>query len=166
MMNTTPPLLCGALLAAMLAAGASHYWTVREVVTRYPSASALSFDPSTPKRNPSVETDKQLAPVAEPALTAPATPAPLARSSSEEREFYAALLSEMKNLRNENKNLVDQIGETNRDMMKMEFRMDTYSESFRPLPVQERVDDTTFGTDSEFPGVLPPKATPVYQLEN
>lgn len=159
-MNLTPPLLCGTLLAAMMAAGVSHFWTVREVISRYPSAPAVRIDPSPPgEKAPSPK---------EVIIPAPMQPRsiPLARNSEEEREFYAALLSEMKALRNENKNLIDQIGETNRDMMKMEFRMDTYSESFRPLPVQERFDDTTFGSEPEFPGVLPPKATPVYPLEN
>lgn len=157
-MNPTPPLLCGTLLAAMMAAGASHFWTVRGVVSRYPSAPALRIDPASLEQK-TADPTKRLAP---PSLEN----APLARGSEEEREFYAALLSEMKALRNENKNLIDQIGETNRDMMKMEFRMDTYSESFRPLPVQERFDDTTFGAEPEFPGVLPPKATPVYPLED
>lgn len=157
MMNPTPPLLYGTLLAAMIAAGISHFWTVREVISRYPSASAHRIDPPADDKKTN-EPAKQLTP------TSPQT-APLARGSEEERKFYAALLSEMKALRNENKNLIDQIGETNRDMMKMEFRMDTYSESFRPLPVQERFDDTTFGSEPEFPGVLPPKATPVYPVE-
>ena len=168
-MNTTPPLACGALLAAMMAAGFSHYWTVSEVVSNYPSKLAYTVDPTAPEIEPVTLGDEALIPTpAAPSVAPPATAtaAPLASNSSEEREFYAALLAEMKSLRTENKNLIDQIGETNRDMMKMEFRMDTYSESFRPLPVQERIDDTTFGADPEFPGVLPPKATPVYQLEN
>lgn len=145
----------------MMAAGISHFWTVREVLSRYPSASALRIDPS-PSDRKTADPSEQLTPPSR-----ETSPAPLAaRGSEEEREFYAALLSEMKALRNENKNLIDQIGETNRDMMKMEFRMDTYSESFRPLPVQERFDDTTFGSEPEFPGVLPPKATPVYSVED
>lgn len=71
----------------------------------------------------------------------------------------------MKAPRNEHQNLTDQIGETYRDMMKVKFRMDTDSESFRPLPVQERFDDTSFGAEPRFPGVLPPRATHVYPLE-
>lgn len=159
-MNPTPPLFCGTLLAAMMAAGVSHFWTVRGIVSRFPSAPALRIDPSSTD-DKTADPTRQLAP-----HSREFSPAPLARGSEEEREFYTALLSEMKALRNENKNLIDQIGETNRDMMKMEFRMDTYSESFRPLPIQDRSDDTTFGSEPEFPGVLPPKATPVYPLEN
>lgn len=143
----------------MMAAGVSHFWTVREVISRYPSAPAIRINPSDPEEIPASRVKEVAPPSRESA------PAPLARGSEEEREFYAALLAEMKALRHENKNLTDQIGETNRDMMKMEFRMDTYSESFRPLPVQERIDDTTFGAEPEYPGVLPPRATPVYPLE-
>jgi len=62
-------------------------------------------------------------------------------------------------LENQNRDLVDQIAETNRDMMKLEFRVDTHSESFRPLPTSEEHGDTTF---DDGPGVLPPRADPVF----
>jgi hypothetical protein len=82
------------------------------------------------------------------------------------KEFFEELLSEVRALRNENKNLIDQVAETNRDMMKMNFRLDTHSESFRPLPTsEERGDTSSFGNDFDSPGVLPPRATPVSPLE-
>lgn len=163
MMNPTPPILSGALLVAMIAAGTSHYWTVREVIANYPTTPTITPSPLETTTPPIKQTTPQ-APQATPSPHQP-TPPPLARGSEEEREFYASLLAEMRALRNENKNLTDQIGETNRDIMKMEFRMDTYSESFRPLPIQERLDDTTFGPDPDFPGVLPPRATPVNEFQ-
>jgi hypothetical protein len=49
--------------------------------------------------------------------------------------------------------------------MKMQFQIDTHSESFRPLPSQER-QDTTYGNDDDFSsGVLPPRAEPVLLTE-
>jgi hypothetical protein len=52
------------------------------------------------------------------------------------------------------------MAETNRDLMKLEFRVDTHSESFRPLPVTEDLStlnasslDTS--TRESLPGVLP-----------
>ncbi|MEP4807797.1 MAG: hypothetical protein ABJM75_07420 [Luteolibacter sp.] len=159
-MNPTPPLLCGTLLAAMMAAGVSHYWTVREVVTRYPSAPAILIHPAPPIEKAADPVKKIVAPPARELAAAP--PAP---GSEAERQFFEGLLAEVKALRNENKNLNDQVGETNRDIMQMGFRLDTYSESFRPLPVQERYEDTTFGAEPEYPGVLPPRATPVYSVD-
>jgi hypothetical protein len=50
------------------------------------------------------------------------------------------------------------MAETNRDLMKLEFRVDTHSESFRPLQVNEEPIETSF---EAAPGVLPPKASPV-----
>lgn len=156
-MSTTPPLIFGTLLLAMMAAGLSHYWSVREFVSRFPSAPAIRLVPAESGR-----------------LTVPVNPhaAPLAEASREEdhtarKEFFEELLSEVRALRNENKNLIDQVAETNRDMMKMEFRLDTHSDSFRPLPTSEERDDrSSFGNDTDFPGVLPPRASPVYPLED
>jgi hypothetical protein len=51
------------------------------------------------------------------------------------------------------------LAETNRDLMKLEFRVDTHSESFRPLPVTE--DQPFTNLDGDDIGVLPPRAEPV-----
>jgi hypothetical protein len=51
-------------------------------------------------------------------------------------------------------NLRDQVAETNRDLMELQFRVDSHSESFRPLRATQ---------ESEIPagtGVLPPLDTP------
>jgi hypothetical protein len=80
-----------------------------------------------------------------------------AGSSAPSEEFFQALLAEMKSLRSENRDLSDQVAETNRDLMKLEFRVDTHSESFRPLPVNEIRFDASF---NDGPGVLPPRADP------
>ena len=64
----------------------------------------------------------------------------------------------MEALQNQNRDLLDQVAETNRDVMKLEFRVDTHSESFRPMPVNEERLDTSF---EDGPGVLPPRVEPV-----
>lgn len=155
-MSTTPPLICGTLLVAMMAAGLGHYWSVNEFVSRYPTSPATRLLPpqngdAEPRENSQGTT---LADVSNP------------RENTAQKEFFEELLAEVRALRNENKNLIDQVAETNRDMMKMEFRLDTHSESFRPLPTsEERGDTSSFGEDDEFTGVLPPRATPVSPLE-
>ena len=69
-----------------------------------------------------------------------------------------ALIAKMDGLQTQNRDLLDQLAETNRDLMKLEFRVDTHSESFRPMPVSE---ERRFTSVDEEPGVLPPRAEPV-----
>ena len=116
-----------------------------------------------------------------PALTAAPTPAPILAPSdvrpvkdpvllvrepvaqppdpnAEQKKFFEALIEKINGLQNQNRDLLDQLAETNRDLMKLEFRVDTHSESFRPLPVSE---DRPFTSVEVTPGVLPPRAIPV-----
>jgi hypothetical protein len=151
-------MICGTLLVAMMAAGLGHFYSVREFVDRYPTAPAPRILPVEIALPPQPRT---ISP--EPAVAA----LPAAVDDTARKEFFEELLSEVRALRNENKNLIDQVAETNRDMMKMEFRLDTHSESFRPLPTSEDRDDTSryigdipTGLDGDFQGVLPPRAIP------
>lgn len=150
-------MICGTLLVAMTGAGISHFWSVREVVSAFPTTPASLMVPGSPQRIS--KPDKAEAPRL-PALAAVQTPA----ASDAQREFFEDLVAEVRALRNENRNLIDQVAETNRDMMKMEFRLDTHSESFRPLPTSEERGDISSSPDDDFPGVLPPRASPVYPL--
>jgi hypothetical protein len=158
-MSSTPPLICGTMLVAMVSAGLGHYWSVREFVALYPAAPAVRILPP-PFEDAPQETEIRITPLA-------GNSAPLENGPRE--EFFQELLAEVRALRSENrnlKNLEDQMAETNRDLMKMGFRLDGYSESFRPLPIPERRDETTsFEEAYDFPGVLPPRATPFAPLE-
>lgn len=158
-MSNIPPLICGTLLAVMVSAGFSHYWSVNEFVAHYPSAPAARVIPP-PSKDPALNSEA-------PPVTVAAVPTPKETGVGE--EFFQELLAEVRALRSENKNLKnleDQMAETNRDIMKMGFRLDGYSESFRPLPIPERRDDmTSFEDTYDLPGVLPPRATPVTPLE-
>lgn len=156
MKPTTAPVICGLALAAMSAAGFSHWWSVRQFVAAFHSGLPVMAAPAT------VPTAPPAAKPAGPALLAK-VPNPSANTGildSSQREFYAALVAKMENLQNQNRDLLDQVAETNRDMMKLEFRVDTHSESFRPMPVSEdRLNDMSF---DDGPGVLPPRAEPVF----
>lgn len=83
-------------------------------------------------------------------------------SSESSKEFFDNLIKELRNLRNENRTLTNQVAETNRDVMKMQFQIDTHSESFRPMPTSDNRDDRSQTNDEEYPGVLPPRTEPVY----
>lgn len=150
----TAPIICGIALAAMSAAGFSHWWSVRQFVTAFHAGLPVSaagmpkVAPSTAPAAPAI-----LATVPEP------TPAPETSGGAGQSKFYEALIAKIESLQNQNRDLVDQMAETNRDVMKLEFRVDTHSESFRPMPVTEEFRETSF---DDGPGVLPPRADPVF----
>ena len=160
-MSPTPPMLCGTLLILMVGAGLGHFLSVQEIVSNFPAGPAQRIFPaeSSPKA-PGKKDDN--APVADDLAFVP-----VPQAGDAQREFFEGLLSEVRALRNENRNLIDQVAETNRDMMKMEFRLDTHSASFRPLPTAEDRDrgDISSMPDDDFPGVLPPRASAVYPLD-
>lgn len=150
MKPNTPPMICGIALAAMFAAGISHWWSVRQFV--------VAFHADLPI--PTAVQPKVAQPIA-PALFAKTPKTPLVSASGEagQKKFYEALIAKMESLQNQNRDLVDQMAETNRDVMKLEFRVDTHSESFRPMPVTEELRETSY---DDGPGVLPPRAEPVF----
>lgn len=153
MKSTTLPLICGVALTAMCTAVGSHWWSVRQFVSAVDSGVPVATPPpaATPAQpeKPKPRTPRQDTLASKPANTAP-TP--------NQKDFYETLIRRMENFENQSRDLLDQMAETNRDLMKLEFRVDTHSEQFRPLPVSEDRIDTSF--DAE-PGVLPPRAEPV-----
>lgn len=152
MKSSAIPIICGTLLAAMSAASISHWWSVEQFVS-----SVQAGLPVLPVEK-SVEPPKAKA--ADPVLaqTPKTAPAPPVEPDTTQKNFYEALVKKMENLQNQNRDLLDQVAETNRDVMKLEFRVDTHSESFRPMPVSEDRNDTSF---DDSPGVLPPRPEPV-----
>jgi hypothetical protein len=153
MKPTTVPIICGIALAAISSAGLSHWWSVRTMASAFQSGLAIPTE-SQPVRK------AVAAPQPEPLLAArKQQPSPVAsQPDSSQKKFFEALIQKMGAIENQNRDLVDQLAETNRDMMKLEFRVDTHSESFRPLPTSEEPSATTY---DDGPGVLPPRAEPV-----
>jgi len=156
-MNPAPPLLCGTLLAAMLAAGVSHYWSVHEFIAGYPTVPAVRLIsgnlPETEQTKPSeARTTPNLAAV-DPT-----------GNSSELKSIFEEMLSELKKIKNEKNDLIDQLAETNRSVMQLQFQVDSHSEDFRPMPTREEREDTSYGMEDESPGVLPPRAHPVQPI--
>lgn len=152
---------CGVALAAMSAAGLSHWWSVRQF-----AAAVDSGFPLAPKEQPAgipadvIPSDRPL-PAARPDLLATSPKAAPAAQDAAQMKFYESLISKIESLQNQNRDMLDQIAETNREVMITNFRVDTHSESFRPLPVNEEPFDTSF---DDGPGVLPPRAEPVDEL--
>jgi hypothetical protein len=159
MKSHTLPLTCGVAVAAMCAAGISHWWSVRQllVVMNHNPAPAARQAPAAPETTapvPAIAAAKTAAtPDVKPVRAAAAAP------PAEQEKFYNALITRMESLQNQNRDLLDQLAETNRDLMKLEFRVDSHSASFRPLPVSEDQPFTSLDSDI---GVLPPRAEPVF----
>lgn len=156
------PIVCSVALACMSTAGVSHWWSVHQF-TKGMHGKLPLIHPTSPL--PASVPEAQLPAVDVLAKTQLQNKS-LAVPSGSQKEFYDAmhtLVAEVKSLRSQNLNLVDQMAETNRDLMKLEFRVDTHSESFRPLPTSEERSDTSL---DEGPGVLPPRADPVFPLSH
>ena len=143
-------------MAAMSAAGLTHWWSVRTLVAISGDGTVRTPAVSMPQI-PTRETPEQVA-IKEPAAPVK-QPVPADHvASPDQQRFYQSLVSRMESLQTQNRDLLDQLAETNRDLMKLEFRVDTHSASFRPLPVTEEQPFTSLDTDI---GVLPPRAEPV-----
>jgi hypothetical protein len=152
------PLICGVAVAAMSAAGISHWWSVRQFVAALGPEISVSQPPRStpPVPAPAVTADTKS--LQTPAKQTLAQNPPAAAPDPHQKHFFESLVSRMEGLQNQNRDLLDQLAETNRDVMKLQFRVDTHSESFRPLPVSE---DRPFTSLDEEIGVLPPRAEPV-----
>lgn len=72
------------------------------------------------------------------------------------RELNRRLVAVVERMQGEQENLRDQIAEANRDLMELQFRIDTHSESFRPLRTAPDADPRPVGGG----GVLPPLEIP------
>ena len=160
MKHSTILRLCSLLLTAACAATASHHLTVRELLARGVARPAPSF----PAASHSTATVAASQPPSPAPLPPPETGSPSLPPAelSAQRQIYEEVLAELRSLKMENRNLLDQIGETNRDLMKLEFRVDTHSESFRPLPASDSRFDASFDDGL---GVLPPRAEPYHLPE-
>lgn len=152
------PMICGFALTAMTAAVASHLWSLHQfslvINSQLPTSLRTHLAVTTLAAQPMAiaTTDNRSASIAS---------SPIPTQKPQQKEFYEALIQKMASMENQNRDLLDQLAETNRDIMKLEFRVDTHSESFRPLPVSEAQPFSSLNTEPGI-GVLPPRAEPVF----
>ena len=163
------PTICGAALAAFSAAGLSHWWSVDQFAAAFPAGMPVAI--ALPIVVPAVVPEL---PAAQPSLVPPAPlpklameqplPAEVAPPDPAQKAFFESLVARMERIQNQNRDLLDQVAETNRDVMKLEFRVDTHSESFRPMPLSEDLSSVSISASSfdDGLGVLPPRAEPVF----
>ena len=155
---STIPATCSLALTAVVAAGISHWWSVRQFTGLLEQGLPAAPAPAIlPESDPALLAAKPRPNQAQPQTAA-------ASGGKGQNAFFEALVEKMNRVEAQNRDLLDQLAETNRDMMRMQFRLDTHSESFRPLPL---VEDKPFSSVSPGisvdgnPGVLPPRAEQV-----
>ena len=160
------PICCSLVLTAALSAGISHWWSVRQFAEVYERGIPVAPAPAVLPENNEPLPSATLARLSSKASGSPSTAQVVAANGSKgQNEFFEALVEKMNRVEAQNRDLLDQLAETNRDMMKLEFRVDTHSESFRPMPLEEgKKPFSSVNQGSSIdgnPGVLPPRAEPV-----
>lgn len=148
------PATCCLVLTALLSAGISHWWSVRQFTGLIENGLPIATAPAALPEPPPSSVNS----LASRSSKAPAAQALATNGTKGEQDFFEALVEKMNRVEAQNRDLLDQLAETNRDMMKLEFRVDTHSESFRPMPL---VEEKPFSSLDQNPGVLPPRAEPV-----
>ena len=156
------PTLCGAALAVMAGAASSHFLSVRHMV-ELAEASQLPM-PAVEQElaHPSAQEDTQalIAHIRQQnaslqgALTEQKTD--LAQRTAKVAPQQGDLNQVLSELVALNRDLRNQVAETNRDLMELQFRVDTHSEQFRPLQVTEQTYDSMDEFDPSAIAVLPP----------
>jgi hypothetical protein len=138
MKSSIVPVSCGVVLTAISAAGLSHWFSVREMVIAYQIKPPLPLQvaemPAQVRQPLKPGPEPTAAPTHVVQAPAPDSSPANALGSKPAEDFFRTLLSEFKELKEENRTLQNQLEETNRDIMSMQFRLDTHSSEFRPLP--------------------------------
>lgn len=143
------PAICRSALTLMVGAAAGHWMGVRALTASATHSSETPVAaPLVPQAAPESIAANPPRPPQEP-TTAPA-------SDEDQQNRIEKLLTLLESSMEQNKELRDRIGETNRDLMELRFQVDSYDGQFRPLQVEEEPSDY----DRSGSGVLPPRETP------
>jgi hypothetical protein len=156
MKNTTVQVSCGIALAVMAGAVGSHWFSVKQTVALAAGLQSKSGVPalaSPAAEDPAVREARQILAEAK-AATGKREMTVSAPANSSQDGRIERLISSCEALMAQNSELKGQVAETNRDLMALQFQVDSHSASFRPLRIAE--DQTPAPAD----GVLPPKEAP------
>ncbi len=160
MKSNLVPIACGTALALMAGAAGSHWFSIREMATLaaiIPSdmvpAKAPFFKPAPlPDEGVPKQAKAFLAQVRKPGEAPTGAAVKPVAATHETDSRMEKLLTLLEGTVEQNQELRDRIGETNRDLMELRFQVDSYSGQFRPLKVEEEPAIYDDGSS----GVLPP----------
>ena len=150
----TIPIICTLALTVMTAFFVKAWWPIRDLDCDFRAIQPRTFASIAVPVVPRIEIKKTA-----PAVVAikPEHAATDAESVSIDKKTLDSLVAEIQRLGKSNESLRDQLAELNRDLMQLEFRVDTHSESFRPLPVnEEQIATTTEEPLEQEASLLPP----------
>ncbi|MEP4078722.1 hypothetical protein [Haloferula sp.] len=167
----TLPILSGVALAIMAGAAISHHHSVDNMVafagmTRANGMPSLSTGPARivsnesdakmmveelKRQNDSLQQTLATNVAAISAAPKQASAQPISGSSNEMQQLLTELVTQNRYLR-------DQISETNRDVMTLQFQVDSHSTQFRPLNLTDDSAEEPF--ENDYIGVLPPSDLP------
>jgi hypothetical protein len=150
----TIPIISTLALTVMTAFFVKAWWPIRDLGCDFRAIQPRTFASIAVPVVPRSEIKKTA-----PAIVAikPEKDATDAESVSINKKTLDSLVAEIQRLGKSNESLRDQLAELNRDLMQLEFRVDTHSESFRPLPVnEEQIATTTEEPLEQEASLLPP----------
>jgi hypothetical protein len=154
----TIPIICTLALTVMTAFFVKAWWPIRDMGCDFRAIQPRTFASIAVPVVPRIEIKKP-APAAAPATVAnkPEQSLSDAESVNIGKKTLDSLIAEIQRLGKSNETLRDQLAELNRDLMQLEFRVDTHSASFRPLPVnEEQIATTSEEPIEEEASLLPP----------
>lgn len=160
MKSSLIPIACGTALALMAGAAGSHWFSVRDMATLAAVLPSDMVSTRTPQFKTAPLPDEGLAREAKDFLAqarksgqtpARSTAQPAAVASDTDSRVEK-LLTLLESTVEQNQELRDRIGETNRDLLELRFQVDSYDGQFRPLKVEEEPRIYDDGSS----GVLPP----------
>jgi hypothetical protein len=150
----TIPVICTLALTLMTAIFVKAWWPIRDIGCNLSAIQPNTLASIAAPVIPRVPIN-QSTPVAVPIVAKQS--APDTETITIDKKTFDALVAEVRQLGQSNETLRDQLAEMNRDLMQLEFRVDTHSESFRPLPVSEaQTAIITEETTDEEASLLPP----------
>lgn len=165
-MNTAIFFLSTISLGAMAGISGNHYFEVKEMVRQHEEMIGKSSDLLV--LGGFRESDDYLvkAPIVEDPLVTEAAEATIAQAEpvkqlveeNAKNERDDALLEFLTKMRADQETLKRQLAETNRDLAEANFRLDTHSDSFKPLRVEsERPRSLENSLNTDGVDLLPPK---------
>ncbi len=150
----TIPIICTLALTVMTAFFVKAWWPIRDMGCDFRAIQPRTFASIAVPVLPRIEI-KQTVPAA--VVAKPEQAPPDDESVSIDKKTLDSLIAEIQRLGKSNETLRDQLAELNRDLMQLEFRVDTHSESFRPLPInEEQIATTSEEPIEEEASLLPP----------
>lgn len=150
----TIPIICTLALSVMTAFFVKAWWPIRDMGCDLKTIQPKTFASLASPVIPHIKI-KQPAPAIV-AIKAEQA-APDTESVNIDKKTLDTLIDEIQRLGKSNETLRDQLAELNRDLMQLEFRVDTHSESFRPLPVsEEQIANSSEKSIEEETSLLPP----------